>query len=351
MKHPQKIFSLIVALTMTALMLTSCGSKDSTDTSQAAPNASVADENNMGNFGWSSEDAGYGMMVPEEPVAPEYAENEVAGEVDMPNTSAEVPNAQENSSEEKIIKNGSLMVETLEFDKFVSDLEASVSTFNGYIESSSVYGFTNYRTASYTVRIPYQKYDEFVNTVGNLGTVTSSDESIENVTLQYVDIEARLAALRSERDSFMELMDKAETIEEILQIQSYLTDVNYQIESYTSQLKTLNNKVSYSTVTITVDEVARITPEAPKTVWERIRTGFSESIYNVGEGLKSLFVTVVVSLPYIGILAAVIAVIVIIIVIILKASHRSQQKKLEAYKRNNSDGRRSDDNSPQNKEK
>ena len=316
--------ALILALMMTALLLCSCGSnyRPSADL-----NYSEGWYEDAAEWGWDAdmeleEEAVLGAAAPMAPAEAPAASNKPAEADDS------------YDSQRKIIKNGNLSIETLEFDKFIRELEASVATYNGYIEFSSQYGSKNYRSASYTVRVPYQKYDEFVSVVGELGTVTSSNTSVDDVTLKYVDIEARLAALTAERESFMALMDRAETIEEILQIQGYLTDVNYQIESYTSQLNTLKNKVSYSTVTLDIDEVARITPEEPKTVWERISQNLSENMYDITEGLKDLFVGFVSSIPYLVIYAIFIGIFVVIIMLILKANKRKAQRRMEQFMKN-----------------
>lgn len=335
MKTLKQKLALILAIMMTMLLLCSCSS--------GGKYSSVGDVNSAGNwwydsaetegwYGWADEDVAWDVEEPME--APGSSNSNVSDD--------------SYESQRKIIKNGNLSIETLEFDKFIRELEANVTTYNGYIEYSSQYGSKNYRTANYTIRVPYQKYDEFVSVVGSLGTVTSANTSVDDVTLQYVDIEARLSALIAERDSFMALMDRAETIEEILKIQSYLTDVNYQIESYTSQLNTLKNKVSYSTVTLNIDEVARVTPAEPKTVWERISQNLSENIYDITEGLKDLFVALVSSTPYLAIYAIFIAIIVVVIVIILKANRRKTQRRLEEYNRRNQEAQnRTDGNNQQ----
>ena len=148
------------------------------------------------------------------------------------------------------------------------------------------------------------------------------------MTEQYVDIEARLAALRAEQESFLNLMEKAQTIEEILQIQSYLTDVNYQIESYTSRMKTYDSLIAYSTLTLDVTEVERIVPPSATnpSVFEQIKTNLSENLYNIGQDFKNMFVNIVSSLPYIGIFAVTVGIIAIIVVVIVKKVKRSQAK-------------------------
>lgn len=298
---------------MTMLMLTACGSSNSRDYLGSYDYASP--EMAAGDYGWDS-DVFWDT------------------EVDVPMESSDIT-SDAVEDVRKIIKNGSLSIETLDFDRFISELEASVSANRGYIESSSQngnsYGVTSNRHANYTVRVPSEKYEIFISQVGELGTVTRSDTSTDDVTLQYVDIEARLSALEAERDSFMALMDRADTIDEILQIQKYLTDVNYQIESYTSQLNTLKSLVSYSTVNITVWEVERVTAPEPKTVWERISTNLDNNLYNIGEGFKDVFVAIVSSTPYLAILLVAGAIVLLIVFAAIKSANKKQKKYAEEY--------------------
>ena len=329
----KKVIAITLALIIAMMMFTACGSPgmNKSDSWYVASEPEAA-WNGSYDYGWD-------------------ADMEWAEEVDVPMESTSSPVDAVDPSR-KIIKNGSMRIETLDFDRFIFDFEASVSANGGYIESSSQTGnsagHSSRRNAYYTVRIPSAKYEAFISKVGELGTVTQSDTSTEDVTLQYVDIEARLKALTAERDSFMALMDRAKTIEEILEIQRYLTDVNYQIESYTSQLNTLKSLVTYSTVSVSVWEVERVTAPEPKTVWERISTNLDENLYNIGEGAKDLFVAFVSSLPYLVILAVFVGIILLIVFGIVKSSNKKQAKRQEEY--NRLYGYRNPDHSPENGE-
>ncbi len=241
------------------------------------------------------------------------------------------------ASQRKIIKNRNLSVETLEYDNFIKELEVKVSEYGGYIENSTQNGNSYYgkamRSANYTIRIPAERFDEFTTLIGDMGTVTYSYEYIDDITAKYVDTEARLASLRAEQESFLKLMERAETVEEILKIQSYLTDVNYQIESYTAQLNSYKSLVSYSTLRLDVSEVERLTPPTAKPgVFERISQNISDNLYSIGEGFKDMFVGVVSSAPYLGILAVVIIVIVIVIKLIIRKVKKSSMFASEPAK-------------------
>ena len=188
----------------------------------------------------------------------------------------------------------------------------------GYIENSSVWGSSYYNTGStrnseYTVRIPSDRLDEFIEVVGSLGNVTYKNESVEDVTLQYVDVESRKKALETEQARLLELLEKADNLEDLLTIESRLSEVRYELENYGSQKRLLDNQIDYSTVHITVNEVERITEVKERTFFEEIGYRFNDSLYIVGAGLKGFVIGIIGSLPIIAVWIAVIAGIVLIL--------------------------------------
>ncbi len=236
----------------------------------------------------------------------------------------------------KRIRRFELDVETLEFDLFVSSVKQKVSDFGGYIESSSVSGNSyNYsagrRDATFVCRVPSDKLDEFVNTVGGLGNVTYCYEDSDDVTLNYVDVEARIASLQTEYDRLLELLAEADSIDSIIVLEERLSEVRYQLESYQSQLRTYDNLIDYSTVNLSVREVTRITEAEPESIWERISSGFGNSVYNIGVGFQDFFVWFVANIPYFIVLAVIIGIIIGIINLCLRNNPRHQAKK--AYKK------------------
>ena len=119
-------------------------------------------------------------------------------------------------------------------------------------------------------------------------------------------------------------------MEDIITIEQRLSDVRYQLESMESQLRSYDNRVDYSTVYLYIDEVEVYTPVEEETVWERISTGFVDSLKNICEGLKEAAIWFVIHIPYLVIWAIVIAVIVLILKKIKKRTKRirtEEQKK------------------------
>lgn len=313
----KRIISILMALVMVLCIFTGCGASNRKEFNASADMAVT--EGFDGGWFDASDDVEWiedewevdeDIAYEEAPMSPSYDKN--------PGTSPDADSVPQ--SERKIIKNKSMDVQTTDIKAFTAELKKQVSALGGYVENSS-----NYKSsADFTLRIPAENYDAFSEFVGNLGTVTFENEYIDDVTGQYIDVEARLTALRSEQESYLRLMEKAETVDEILQIQSYLSNVNYQIESYTAQLNSMKSKISYSTIRVNVVEVERVVTITEKpTVFERISTRLSDNLYDIGEDAKDLFVDFVSSLPYIAIWA----VIILICVVVLKFLFGSRKKK------------------------
>ena len=164
-----------------------------------------------------------------------------------------------------------------------------------------------------TIRIPAEKLADFLQHVEGVSNVVSKEQSQENVTLQYVDTESRMAALQAERDRLMELLEQAGDLSDLLKIEERLTEVLYELESTTAQLRSLDNQVSYATVELFIDEVTAYTQTQEQTVWQRIGSGFVKNIRRIGDDLVDFFVWLVTYSPQLIIIAAIAFVVVRII--------------------------------------
>ena len=162
----------------------------------------------------------------------------------------------------KIIYTADLSIETKDYDQSLQQLNETLDDADGYMESSSEYtdSTDNTRTLSLTLRVPEEAYSAFLGAAENvLGSVIRKSESADDVTTQYMDIEARLDSLTAQRTRLQELQASADDLTDLLQIESSLSDVQYQIESYQSQLDWYAQQVDYCTVNITLDEVEILT--------------------------------------------------------------------------------------------
>ena len=272
--------------------------------------------------------------IPEPMEAPQMEENRVAFD-SLTAEEAKSTSTEQSASSRKRIRTFDLEVETLEYENFLAALKQEVLRCSGYIESSNVsgnsYNYTSNRYASFVCRIPSQNVDSFIGTVDGLGNITYKTENETDVTLNYVDTEARISSLKTEYDRLLELLSEAENIDTLIMLESRLTDVRYQLESYESQLRTYDNLIDYSTVTIGVNEVKRTTPVEAKTVWEQIGSEFSDNVYDIWQDLQDIFVWFVSNIPYFFIWGIIIFIIVLIVKRILRNNKQYQIKK--AYRK------------------
>lgn len=223
----------------------------------------------------------------------------------------------------KLIRNVNLSVETVEFDQLLKSLTAQVGTLGGYVEQSDISGNSlNYRNepsvryASLTVRIPIDKVDGFIAEVEKGGNVTNKSESTQDVTLQYSDLESRKKSLTVEQDRIWALLEKADTLEAVISLESRLSEIRYELESMESQLRMYDNQVEYSTVYLNINEIrdpAEFTPTKQVGTMERIQNGFSQNLKAITQGLTNFFIWLVTSSPF-WIPLAVIALAVMVVV-------------------------------------
>lgn len=317
----KKICAALLAIGM-ALTLCACGASSNKgyDSAAAAPQENTS--------------AAYDVKADEE----EIAEDDVAAEAtDMADASAADGGMTDESvagstaeTSDKIIYTYNYSVETKAFDEFMDTLQQRVNEYGGYMESSEVNGNQemNIRRYAYLViRVPADKMHSFLEMVKNNSNVTYSSSSSENVTLSYVDLQSHIKALKVEQESLMALLERAETTEDIIAIQGQLTDVRYELEAYESQLRVYDNRINYSTLYLDINEVERESSVSTElTYGEEIRQGLSDTLYDLGQGLRSFSIWFIVNLPVLLLWAVILVIIFLIVRALIK---RSSKKKLE----------------------
>lgn len=260
--------------------------------------------------------------------------------IEAPSASAS-ESGKNDLSARKMIRTANLTVETKTFDEFMSKLEANILEMGGYLSSSSING-QSYRSekvryANLTVRIPADTYDAFVSGIAGYANVTNRSESVNDVTMAYVDTESRIKAYETEYQTLLEILEKATSLDDVLVIQSRITDVTYQLESYRSQLRKYDDLISYCTVHLNVNEVVELTEikEPPKTVLERMSQGLADTWDMITDDTEDFAVWFVSALPLLVIWAIIIVLVVIVIKSVAakrrKARVEKAAKDYEAY--------------------
>lgn len=251
----------------------------------------------------------------------------------VPDESVEVS----EQTNRKLITTVNLSTETESLDKTMAQIENKTKELGGYIENSSIYNGSNYssyresRSASYTIRIPADKLDLFIESVEEGTNITNKSVNVDDVTLQYVDIESKKKALKTEEQRLLEILEKAETVEDIIKVEERLSDVRYELESIESQLRTYDNKVDYSTVYMDISEVEQYTPAEKKGVIQRIAEGFVYNFKEVINALVEIFIWIVIHIPQIIILLLVCVASVFGCRAYVSSRKKKREMKMRAY--------------------
>ena len=269
-------------------------------------------------------------------------EAKAAGKVSTATTAAkengESANLTGNAAGRKIIKNGDLSIQTREFDEFLTNLNRSILAVGGYVEASSIngnsYNKNRMRSADVTARVPAEQLDAFCDQVSELGNVTYKNLYTRDVTLTYVDLESHVKALRTEQETLMELLRKAEKVEDIILIQNRLSDVLYEIESYESTLRTFDDQIAYSSVHLSIQEVQRETTVEKETAGQEIARRFKENWEDVKDGFARFGIDFVSDLPIIIVWVVFLGIVVLVIVRIVKGGpkRKARREKRKAMK-------------------
>lgn len=311
--------------------LAACGAKASNDmmTESYAPIVN-------GGMAW---DTGVSYdAVMEESIYEQKAEYGMSDSIVSNKTAASAGGSEESlvsTTTRKVIKTANLNLQTLDFAVFQTALDQKITEAGAYLQYADVSGSDYYggrKSANYTVRVPEANLDLFLAGVEGIATVTSKTLGEEDVTLNYVDTEARIKTLEIEQERLLALLEKAEDLDSIILLEQRLSEVRYSIESYQSKLRTYDDKITYSTVRIYVYEVTRVQEKEPETLWERISSGWADTMYEISTGAQDFLVWAIVNLPYLVFWGAVI---VVLVVVLKKKSAKCKAKKIGKQSENN----------------
>jgi hypothetical protein len=312
MKKRNVFGSVLLTTVMTAVLLAGCGSSGSSSYKSASEDYAAG----------AAYDADYGVY--EEAMEAESYDESSSGS----NSAGQVPDIQNR----KLITTVTISAETDDMDTSLAAIDKKINELGGYTEKSDIYNgsYSSHvsRNASLTIRIPKDRLNEFIAVIEGGNNITNKKVNVDDVTLSYVDTESRKNSLRTEEQRLLDIMKQAETVEDIITIEDKLASVRYEIESVESQLRSYDNKVDYSTVYLTIDEVKVFTPVEEEGALTRMGNGFMESFHDVVDAIVDFFVWIVVHIPQLILLLILVVIIVIICRIITAASKKSKAKKV-----------------------
>ncbi len=223
-----------------------------------------------------------------------------------------------------ILRSATRKLKTEAFTADLSLIEEIIAANDAYFESKSISGDeeNGNRSLYAEIRVPSDMLDAFLEAVDGVGISVEKYEYAEDVTASYTETEARLQVLRSQLEQLEEMNKEAQSVDDLISILERSSEVISEIEAYESQLRYWNSRESYSSVTLRLNEITKYDPEVKKTLGEKIKDTFENSVdwlKQVGESIVMFFVFLV---PQLLVIVPVIVIIVVVIVIVKRKKHR-----------------------------
>jgi hypothetical protein len=191
---------------------------------------------------------------------------------------------QQALTDRKIIFNASLSLDVVDAEKAFSSCEALAAKYGGFVAQSSLQKSDIQVLATAVLRVPSARVTQLMSDLAELGTVTSRSSGSEDVTSQYIDIQARLKVLRAEEEQLVGFLKKATNIKDMLAVQEQLGSVRTEIEQYEGQQRYMDNATSLATVTVQLTQTteAFVAPRG-------FGSAFVQSLARFGHGLAAFW--------------------------------------------------------------
>jgi hypothetical protein len=210
-------------------------------------------------------------------------------------------------SEQKLIRTAQISLDVKDMDDALVQVRQITGTAGGFVSQSSVSGSDDNRRAHFTLRVPARTMDQVLDDIEAIGKRTYRETGDQDVTLHYVDLDARIRNAQLQEERLLEILEKAETIEDILRLEQELARVRGQLESMTAEFRYLSDRVDYATISVSLREThtasSSITASGLKGVWQRGVAGLVNSVNAMLTGLGSFLVFALTALPHLVFLA------------------------------------------------
>jgi hypothetical protein len=263
---------------------------------------------------------------------PEFMAYDSVGSANSYKTASVAPSTGSVSNpkvDKKIIKNGAVDMLVKKVEDTSADIQAIANKYNGQIDNLNISNRTSdTKYGTITVRVPNDKFDLAIEDIKKLAVKVNSEVvSSDDVTAQYVDMEARLKSKRAVESQYVALLQKANKVEEIVQVHSYLDRVREEIEILQAQMNYLTRQVDMSSITVSMTSETEV--QIFGITWRPI-TVIKQSFRNLltdMTGIIDWLIAFIFALPGIIIRIAIFIGVLWLIVVVLTKLYKKFSKK------------------------
>ena len=319
-----------------AAMYDSAGSRSLNATKSASKSYGGGYTNSIASAGAEADDAYYEESY-------ESYDEAAAESAESAEDSSDVINKENSTNKidtEKLIYRCNISLETQDFAGSISTFQQLIKQYDGFVENENTtvrnngYGYDNglgYYTA--TVRVPSDKYNDFVNSTGDIGNLTNKSQNVTNVSQEYSDLSVELEVLEAQKEDYMEMLKEAKKIEDmdnVILISDKLAQVSTSINQIKTRMNSIDNDVAYSYVDVQISEVREMTEYSEDTFATRFKKEVKQGWYDFGYGCQQFVIWFVANLWGILLFLGIVALIIFIIKKIIKGAIKKSEAKKQA---------------------
>ena len=213
----------------------------------------------------------------------------------------DISSAKNIMSQRKMIMEGNVSLETLDFDESINAMDQLVKDFGGFAETRNVMGKGQnsraLRYASYIIRVPAESFELVLKSMGSIGTVLESSSQGTDITEQYYDAETRIKTLKVQEDTLLDILAKSTKLEDVITLEKRISEVRYEIERLENTIKNYDRLVAFSRISVHIQEVddRTETKPIPVTLSERASRTFTQSIDNFRRNFENFLIWLIYS--------------------------------------------------------
>ena len=262
----RKMLSVVLVLMICVLLvLSGCSAKSANDMAFQGDGVSAGKGGFLDSFGGLSTGSAS---------APQY-------ESDMKLEESESPEEDLSTQEsQKLIKTGQIELEVKDINEKYSEVKLLLSKYNGYVVDMQERSNSYQSNLILELKVQASNFEVLFEELKGVGKVGSASISTQDVTTEYIDTDARVKTLKVQEETLLNIMSKAVKVEDLLRVETELQRVRENIESSQGRLKYLDNRISYSVITLNMT-----TTKEPTLVLEENTSIFEKFLFNFKDGV------------------------------------------------------------------
>ncbi|MCL5736236.1 MAG: DUF4349 domain-containing protein [Actinobacteria bacterium] len=206
---------------------------------------------------------------------------------------------------QKIISDAQIDIEVKngQFQNAFAQALLVADRYGGYIVSSSSQASGeegSLKSGTIAIRVPSTSFDNALNDAAKIGDIKNRQVQTQDVTEEYVDLQARIINSKAHVQAVLALMAKAKTVDEILQVQQVLTVAQQELEQLEGRKRFLDEHTSFSTITMSIHEAGAVV--VPATTWG-ITKAVKDGLHNLVDAFNAIVRGLGVLVPVLVVIA------------------------------------------------